>query len=273
MDFKLEKANYEIEKIKFNVDGIFNDKIKPPFPNASFFLTIIGKPGSGKTNLLVNMLTNKNIYKRVFDKVLLVMPKNSIKSLKNNIFEDLPESQQFNELSPDVFETIKQFREEFDEVEDQPLSVKTDVGLRPIQRLNQNEHTGSKGGTPPLKKPRSKNMLLILDDVTAQLKEKENQKLLIELSTNRRHLKLSIILISQYLRAIPRCVRSQTTNLVYFKPANELDNNIVRDEYINLPKETFNNLMRFVFQNQHDFLFIDKNNESYFKNLNKIIFA
>ena len=179
MEFKLEKANYEIEKIKFNVDGIFNDKIKPPFANASFFLTIIGKPGSGKTNLLVNMLTNKNIYKRVFDKVLLVMPKNSIKSLKNNIFEDLPESQQFNELSPDVFETIKQFREEFDEVEDQPL-----------QRLNQNEHTGSKGGTPPLKKPRSKNMLLILDDITAQLKEKENQKLLIELSTNRRHLKL-----------------------------------------------------------------------------------
>lgn len=244
MEFKLEKANYEIEKIKFNVDGIFNDKIKPPFPNASFFLTIIGKPGSGKTNLLVNMLTNKNIYKRVFDKVLLVMPKNSIKSLKNNIFEDLPESQQFNELSPDVFETIKQFREEFDEVEEDAK-----------------------------KKPRSKNMLLILDDVTAQLKEKENQKLLIELSTNRRHLKLSIILISQYLRAIPRCVRSQTTNLVYFKPANELDNNIVRDEYINLPKETFNNLMRFVFQNQHDFLFIDKNNESYFKNLNKIIFA
>ena len=244
MDFTLEKANYEIEKIKFNVDGIFNDKIKPPFPNASFFLTIIGKPGSGKTNLLVNMLTNKNIYKRVFDKVLLVMPKNSIKSLKNNIFEDLPESQQFNELTPDVFETIKQFREEFDEIDEDAK-----------------------------KKPRSKNMLLILDDVTAQLKEKENQKLLIELSTNRRHLKLSIILISQYLRAIPRCVRSQTTNLVYFKPANELDNNIVRDEYINLPKETFNNLMRFVFQNQHDFLFIDKNNESYFKNLNKIIFA
>jgi len=244
MSFQLEKANYEIEPIKFNVDGKFNDKIKPPFPNSSFFLTIIGKPGSGKTNLLVNMLTNKNIYKRVFDKVILVMPKNSIKSLKNNIFEDLPENQQFNELSPDVFEVIKQFRAEFDEVAEDTK-----------------------------KKPRSKNMLLILDDVTAQLKEKDNQKLLIELSTNRRHLKLSIILISQYLRAIPRSVRSQTTNLVYFKPANELDNNIVRDEYINQPKETFNALMRFVFENQHDFLFIDKNNESYFKNLNKIIFT
>lgn len=244
MEFTLEKANYEIEKVKFNVDGLFNDKIKPPFPNSSFFLTIIGKPASGKTNLLVNMLTNKNIYKRVFDKVLLVMPKTSIKSLKNNIFEDLPENQQFNELSPEVFEAIKHFRAEFDEVDENAK-----------------------------KKPRSKNMLLILDDITAQLKEKENQKLLIELSTNRRHLKLSIILISQYLRAIPRCVRSQITTLVYFKPANEMDNNIVRDEYINLPKETFYNLMRFVFQNQHDFLFIDKNNESYFKNLNKIIFA
>jgi len=243
-EFGLEKANYEIEQIKFNVDGKFNDKIKDPFPNSSFFLTIIGKPGSGKTNLLVNMLTNKNIYKRVFDKVLLVMPKNSIKSLKNNIFEDLPEEQTFNELTPEVFETIKHICADFDEVDEDAK-----------------------------KKPRSKNMLLILDDVTAQLKDKENQKLLIELSTNRRHLKLSIILISQYLRAIPRAVRSQTTNLVYFKPANELDNNIVRDEYINLPKDTFSNLMRFVFENQHDFLFIDKNNESYFKNLQKIIFS
>ena len=241
-EFSLEKANYEIEQIKFNVDNKFNDKIKPPFPNSSFFLTIIGKPGSGKTNLLVNMLTNKNIYKRVFDKVLLVMPKNSIKSLKNNIFADLPEEQQFNELTPDVFETIKHIRAEFDEIDEDAK-----------------------------KKPRSKNMLLILDDVTAQLKDKDNQKLLIELSTNRRHLKLSIILISQYLRAIPRAVRSQTTNLVYFfKLANELDNNIVRDEYINLSKDRFNSLMRFVFENQHDLLCIDKNNESYFKHLQKI---
>jgi len=247
MEFNLEKPNYEIEPIKFNVDNAFNEKIKPPFPNASFFMTIIGKPGSGKTNLLVNMLTNRNIYKRVFDKVLLVMPKTSIQSLKNNIFEDLPESQQFNELTPEVFDTIKHIRNEFDKMDDE---------------CKKND-----------KKPRTRNMLLILDDVTAQLKDKENQKLLIELSTNRRHLHLSIILISQYLRAIPRAVRSQTTNLVYFKPANELDNNIVRDEYINLPRETFNNLMRFTFKNQHDFLFIDKNNETYYKNLQKIIFA
>ena len=124
-------------------------------------------------------------------------------------------------------------------------------------------------------KPKNKkirNQLLILDDVTAYLKNKDNQQLLIELSTNRRHLNLSIILLVQFLRSVPKPVRFQITNIVVFKPSNELDTKIIEEEYINLHKNDFKELKRFVWNDNHDFLFINKDNDTYFKNLQKITF-
>eukprot|EP01041_Mallomonas_annulata_P011998 gene11998-25140_t len=121
---------------------------------------ICGKAGSGKTSLLINALIAKKknrVYRKVFDKIILVMPSNSRKSLKNNPLDDLPEDQQFENF----------------------------------------------------------------DDVTAYLKD--NPKQLIELATNRRHLKLSIVLLVQFIRAVPRPVRFQVTHVTFFKPANELD--------------------------------------------------
>ena len=35
--FQLENSHYNLEKINFNVDKIFNDKIKDPFENTIFF--------------------------------------------------------------------------------------------------------------------------------------------------------------------------------------------------------------------------------------------
>ena len=239
--FSLEEPNYELHKIKFNVDDSLGDHILPPFPNQSFFMIICGRAGSGKTSLLINMLESKvenRIYNRVFDKIVLVMPNNSRKSLKDNPLDDLPADQTYEEFTPDVIKKIKDIREDFDVLDK--------------------------------KKRRPRNQLLILDDITATLKNNDIMKSLIELATNRRHLKLSIVLLVQFLRAIPRPVRFQATNIVFFKPSNTLDTQILKDEYVNLPTDQFNDLTRFVFVNSHDFLFIDKNNETYYKNLQKI---
>jgi hypothetical protein len=167
------------------------------------------------------------------------MPSNSKKSIKNNPLDDLPDDQVFENMSQDVIEKVKSIREEFDE-EDK-------------------------------KKKRQRNQLLILDDITAYLKDKENIKSLIELATNRRHLKLSIILLVQFLKAVPRPIRFQVTHVSFFKPSNNLDLKIIQEEFINLENDKFQELTRFVFVDSHDFLFIDKNNETYYKNLQKII--
>jgi hypothetical protein len=76
----------------------------------------------------------------------------------------------------------------------------------------------------------------------------------------------------QFLRSVPRPVRFQITDIAIFKPANELDTQTVEEEYINLSKNDFKDLKRFVWNDKHDFLFINKDNDTYFKNLQKITF-
>jgi hypothetical protein len=180
------------------------------------------------------------IYRKCFDKILLVMPSNSRKSMKHNPLDDLPDDQTFDEFSHKVIDRVKEIRDEFDVLDK--------------------------------KNKRSRNQLLILDDITATLKNNDIQKALIELATNRRHLKLSIILLVHFIRNVPRPVRFQITQIAFFKPANQLDSKIIQEEYINLPQDKYNELTRFVWVDSHDFLFIDKQNETYFKNLQKIIY-
>ena len=57
--YSLEEPNYKFKPIKFNVDDILDENIRPPFPNRSFFWVIVGKPGSGKTSLMLNALSNR----------------------------------------------------------------------------------------------------------------------------------------------------------------------------------------------------------------------
>ena len=60
--------------------------------------------------------------------------------------------------------------------------------------------------------------------------------------------------------------------MTFFKPSNEIDVKIIQEEFVNLKNYVFDDLKRLVFQNSHDFLMIDKNNETYYKNLQKINF-
>jgi hypothetical protein len=240
--YKLENSNYNLSPVKFNCDNAFGDHIKDPFPSSSFFMIIVGKAGSGKTSFMVNLMsgTHENrIYRKVFDKITLVMPKNSRSSLQKDPFEDLPEEQQFESFTPDVIQKVKDIREDFNELDK--------------------------------KNKRPRNQLLILDDITATLKQNDIMKSLIELATNRRHYKLSIILLVQYLRAIPKPVRFQITSLVFFKPSNQIDSKILHEEYVNLKYNDYQDLARFVWVNSHDFLMIDKQSEKYYKNLQQII--
>jgi hypothetical protein len=60
------------------------------------------------------------------------------------------------------------------------------------------------------------------------------------------------------------------THITFFKPSNNLDSKIIEEEYVNMKPDQFKALAKFVFEETHDFLFIDKNNEKIYKNLNKI---
>lgn len=252
MSFQLENSNYQnfFDKIQFNVDVPFNNSIKPPFENSSFFYIICGQPGSGKTSFLINLLKQhknpkNNIYYKVFDKILLVMPSNSRASIQNNIFNTLPPEQIFDEIDINLFESIKVIKELFDENKEEAKIKK--------------------------KKYTTQHQLLILDDITAQLKNNDVEKMLVELALNRRHLNLSIILLVQVLNKIPKSVRSNCTSLIFFNTKAKAQLQIIHEEFILLDKKSFENLIKFCFDKQHNFIFINKDG-FFYKNLQKINF-
>jgi hypothetical protein len=59
----------------------------------------IGKPKSGKTSLLYSFFKSKDIFKKTFDKVFLFQPEQSRASMKDKLFDSLPDSQKFDELN------------------------------------------------------------------------------------------------------------------------------------------------------------------------------
>jgi hypothetical protein len=219
------------------------------------------------------------------------MPKNSRSSMKNSPFEDLPEDQQFERFDSTVVDRIMSLREEFDSTKPKDIIGKFNEPMGKLDKqpttnvfsnrlydetiTTQNQIVSDLGKTtsteePKKKKKKNRNMLLILDDITAYLKD--DPHLLIELTTNRRHLKLSICLLVQFLRSIPKPVRFQITDITLFKPGNELDAKIIEEEFSGMKPETFKALKMAVWKNKHDFLFISKDTESYYKNLQKIHF-
>jgi nucleoside-triphosphatase THEP1 len=79
------------------------------FLNSHSTNLLIGKPGSGKTSLMIAIF-NK-LLRGVFHNIYLFQPTHSRASMKKDIFEELPEDQKYNELTYEnlleVITTIK----------------------------------------------------------------------------------------------------------------------------------------------------------------------
>ena len=241
--FQLLPSNYEkLNNIKMMCDvPLTSREIKEPFLNKSFFYIICAPPGSGKTTFLFSMLTTKGknkIYYRVFKNIIYCCPKNSMSTVKDNPLSDIGDENTFNELSGKVKDRIYQIKEEYDK--------------KPDKHYNQ---------------------LLIIDDCTHSLKDNDIANMLAELSNNRRHLSLSIIILTQYLTSIPASVRSQISCASVFKPANNKDLEKIKTEFVNMSNEDFILLCKFVFETKHDHLFINRENNNLYKNLQRIILS
>ena len=64
---------------------------------------IIGKPGSGKTSFLWSLFKEggrkKKIFRKVFTNIYLFAPPQSRASMKDNIFDVLPDDKKYDELT------------------------------------------------------------------------------------------------------------------------------------------------------------------------------
>ena len=205
------------------------------FLNRHSMNLMIGKPKSGKTSLLYSFFKGRGknrILKGVYSTLYIFQPKNSQNSMKDNIFNTLPESQKFDELTFDNLFSVYE-------------RIKADA---------LNDFTSC----------------IIFDDMGAYLKNKDTLQLFKEMTFNKRHLKLSTFFCVQTWYSTPREIRRLWDTIFVFRVSKDELKNIF-DEVVEQKKELVEDIAKVVFDKPYEYLFINTDSQRLFKCFDEII--
>tara|TARA_Y100001973_G_C5165442_1_gene315863 strand:- start:747 stop:1499 length:753 start_codon:yes stop_codon:yes gene_type:complete len=221
---------------------------EPPLPVKSFAMYIVGSPGSGKTNLLMSLLTsngkkNKPLYYyKFFDHIELISA--SISTLPKKFLKQLPDEQQHNKFSDELIVDI----------------------------IND------------MKNSENENNLIVIDDCIRDVTRSKN---LSKIFLNRRHIThdpdkegnggLSTILTSQKYTICPLEFRNAQSDFMIFKSSNATEVNRIKEELMHdLNKDEQDELLDMAWSKPYGFLYIkiNKNKDcgKYFINFDKVVF-
>ena len=248
----LEEVNtnndIELSSYKFDCDDIICPNIKYPLPQTTFKIGIIGKSGSGKTNLLRKLtekLGKNSIYAKKFSNVFYISP--SIKSMNKK--PKLPQNRFYSSLN-DLPEIVDRLGEEGNE--GRTLLIMDDI-------TNELKSSGTMGEN--LKTIYQNNRHLgnpIINEETAEIEESGS---------------MSSMILSQRTNNLPRFIRSQLTHIILFDcRSTKSEMNTIFEEFFHTDKEVFNEILRRTFDNpkeKYNFLFIDLGNSKVYKNFDK----
>jgi predicted ATP-binding protein involved in virulence len=182
------------KKIKMVCDEPISERLKDisvinEYFNKQNTTVIVGKPGSGKTSILMNFV---KIYKECFDHIYVFMRESSRSSIEDNIFDKkLKEDQLFEDLTLENIE---------------------DVYGRVKEHTKNNEYSW-----------------VIFDDVQDSLKDIKIVRVLNKLVANQRHLRLVNFFLIQNFYALDKKIRRLTNNLFLFNAGKDQLKNIFDD--------------------------------------------
>ena len=192
---------------------------------------LIGKPKSGKTSLLYSFFKSRELFYGVFHNIYLFQPSNSRNSMKDKLFDEIPENQCYEELDYDSLNCV----------------------------MNEIKNEDPKY-----------NNCIIMDDCTASLKNPETLKLFKELIFNRRHLRTSIYFLVQTWYSVPKEIRRLFSNIFVFRVAKqELEN--IFSEVVEQKKEYIPQIVKLVYDVPYNFLFINTDSQRIYRNWDEII--
>jgi hypothetical protein len=217
------------KKLHINKVNMLCDEKDPTIPapleNYNFFSLIVGAPASGKSNLLINLITKKGLYRNKFDTVIIWSP--SLHTLKNPL--PLRDDHIYNGFNNEDLENE-------------------------IKKIEDNEQAG--------------HTLFIFDDVITGINK--NMKSFLRIIYNRRHLGLSIFIITQKFNKLPLELRVACSSLYLFKPMKRELDDVYKDIVKSMDEKTFYLLCDFVFDKKYNFLYYKVNENEYYKNFNKV---
>jgi len=178
--------------------------------NDGFFQIIVGPVASGKTSLLIKMLTDPTLYGEKFQYVFVISPTGNKLGLK---------------LPPGRF------------------SKKLDIRWlkEKVEELNT---AHSNKAEPPIE------VLFVIDDQIGMVKKLEFDEFFTSFIFNRRHLLnngiISVVITTQKYTMLPARFRSNANKVTFFQ-LNKNDLKLIWEELLTIPKEVFITLLRQVF--------------------------
>lgn len=114
------------------------------------------------------------------------------------------------------------------------------------------------------------NNVILMDDQTAYLKNKETLKKLKELVFNRRHKHLSIYFLVQTWYSVPKEIRKMFSNIFIFKVSkNEMT--AIFDEVIEHNMDYVLPLLKLVYDKPYQYLFVNTDSQRLFKGFDEIV--
>ena len=173
---------YAVKCQQTNKDGLYQPQCskKGILPSLPFGMAIIGRSGSGKTQMMIHMMTNENLLKDTFDFVYL-----------------------WTGVKADT-EMIKALNLPKD-------CIKNDFGEEDVKKIvDKMEKTVESNGfknTP--------SVCFIFDDFLNKAKFMKSDTM-IKLATANRHLNISYILLSQYYKKLTPIIRQNVAYIAFF---------------------------------------------------------
>ena len=235
---KQSDSNIKLSKFKFNCDEC-DKSIPNPLPqNLNHFLMLVGKPGSSKTTLILNMICKRGkMFNKKFDKVYLFSP--SLGTIDDSPFNELPDAQVFDELSEEILELV------LDEIKDSGEKVlfimddvvndmKKDVRLERLlcKVLMNRRHQCGAGGA------------------------------------------LSVWITTQVYNKVPAPVRKCASQLVLYETKNRMELDCIYHQIIvGMTKPEWYQLINYAWDKKFQFIYIDTTkpfSKMYHKNFNPL---
>ena len=223
---EIENKNIVIKHVEMNTDIPLDDglkeKLEDPLPNISFIWAIIGRPRSGKSTVMIELVQTGLIkvdgvkkrsgYKKLFKNIILCGP--SLKSLRKN--KD--------------FKKLKYQFETFD--------IRTLNAIEEIALADWDED--------------KEQTLVIFDDVSSHFKD---NKMLIDkfshMAKNHRHSGLSMFILAQKFMDIPHGVRTCFNYISIFNCSNYKERDTIFEE-LPVEKKDIKDVYDHIFNNADD---------------------
>lgn len=226
-----------LKKVKFSCDNKLAEKLDnyelTKLLNKSHFLCFLGRGGSGKTSLAVNLLRNKDLFYKCFNQIFLVSPSSSRQSIEDDFFN--------KKINPNDI---------YDE-----LTIETLEHINEVSQANSEEN---------------KTSLLVIDDQQKSLKQAEISKLLLQMNNNKRHQKLYIWILNQNYFSIPKQIRQNITDFFIFK-LNKLEMDNIIKEHIELSDKKIEQVLENCFQEPYSFMYLNSNSQRIFSNWDELL--